>query len=109
MQDAEDGSSGSNCALEICSTSNFGQRSFYEAPTFDDDRPWGLRAKKFKDPAYGDVSLISVSQRCELPASNDKRSGLHCIDAKLQCPPVAASNRRLAERMHGTGEAACHD
>jgi hypothetical protein len=61
MQDSEDGSSGSNCALEIGVTSNFGQRSFYEAPTFDDDRPWGLRAKKFKDPAYGDVSLLSVS------------------------------------------------
>lgn len=54
MQDSEDGSSGSNCALEIGATSNSGQRSFYEAPTFDDDRPWGLRAKKFKDPAYGD-------------------------------------------------------
>ena len=61
MQDSEDGSSGSNCALEIGVTSNSGQRSFYEAPTFDDDRPWGLRAKKFKDPAYGDVSLLSVS------------------------------------------------
>ena len=85
MQDSEDGSSGSNCALEIGATSNFGQRSFYEAPTFDDDRPWGLRAKKFKDPAYGDVSLLSFSRRYELLAFNSECSGLHCISREATC------------------------
>lgn len=86
MQDSEDGSSGSNCALEIGVTSNSGRRSFYEAPTFDDDRPWGLRAKKFKDPAYGDVSLLSVGRRYELLAFNSECSGLHCISREATVP-----------------------
>lgn len=56
MQDSEDGNR-SPYSLLSSTSSNPSRQTFYEAPTFDDDRPWGLRLK-FKDPAYGDVRLV---------------------------------------------------
>lgn len=54
MQDTDSESSSSSNLFSISGISNNpSRRTHYEAPTFDDDRPWGA-AKRFKDPAYGD-------------------------------------------------------